>query len=77
MLVKLSQTIIELDAQNVVNLCAQDMGMTIEECFGTNDNSKYQVADLDQAWRLWVFQYCTQWGYLTVRLTFTPTSGLS
>jgi len=50
------------------------MGVSVEDCFGTNDDLKYQVADLDQDWRLWVFQYCTQWGYLTVRLALTPSS---
>lgn len=61
-------------AQNVVSLCSGNTGMTIEDCFGTNDDSKYQVADLGQEWRLWVFQFCTQWGFLTVRLAFTPSS---
>jgi hypothetical protein len=65
---------LKLDAQNVVNLCSRDTGMTIEDCFGTNDDSRYQVADLGQDWRLWVFQFCTQWGYLTVRLAFTSSS---
>jgi hypothetical protein len=40
----------------------------VEDCFGTNDNVKYQVTDLSQDWRLWVFQFCTQWDHLTVRL---------
>lgn len=65
---------LKLGAQNVVDLCPQDKGMTIDDCFGTSDDSKYQVADLGQEWRLWVFQFCTQWGYLTVRLAFTPSS---
>jgi hypothetical protein len=61
------------DAQNVVNkLCKQDASLTVEDCFGTNDNTKYQVTDLSQDWRLWVFQYCTQWGYLTVRPPIHP-----
>ncbi|KAI0311252.1 peptidase S28 [Amylostereum chailletii] len=38
---------------------------TVEQCFGTNDDAVYQVTDLDQEWRLWLFQVCTQWGYLT------------
>jgi len=58
--------------ENVVNLCSQDTGMTIEDCFGTNDDSRYQVADLGQDWRLWVFQFCTQWGYLTT----APPNGI-
>jgi hypothetical protein len=61
------------DAQNVVNaLCLWDASLTVEDCFGTNDDAKYQVTDLSQDWRLWVFQYCTQWGYLTVRLSIYP-----
>ncbi|KAH9987911.1 serine carboxypeptidase S28-domain-containing protein [Russula compacta] len=51
--------------ENVVDLCAQDASRTVEDCFGTNDDSRYQLADLSQDWRLWVFQFCTQWGYLT------------
>ncbi|KAI0247491.1 peptidase S28 [Lactifluus subvellereus] len=51
--------------ENVVALCPPDAGLTMEDCFGTNDDSRYQVTDLGQEWRLWVFQYCTQWGYLT------------
>ncbi len=58
------------DAQNVVNkLCLQDASLTVEDCFGTNEDAKYQITDLSQDWRLWVFQYCTQWGYLTVRIS--------
>ncbi|KAI0311348.1 peptidase S28 [Amylostereum chailletii] len=38
---------------------------TAEECYGTNDDSLYQGTDLSQTWRLWTFQYCTQWGFLT------------
>ncbi|KAI0287248.1 serine carboxypeptidase S28-domain-containing protein [Russula brevipes] len=48
--------------ENVVTLCA---GMTVEDCFGTNNDSSYQAADLGQEWRLWTFQVCTQWGYFT------------
>ncbi|KAI0041435.1 peptidase S28 [Auriscalpium vulgare] len=51
--------------ENIVSLCPTDSGVTVEECFGTNDDERYQATDLDQTWRLWVFQYCTQWGYLT------------
>ncbi len=58
------------DAQNVVNkLCLQDMSLTVEDCFGMDDDAKDQVTDLSQDRRLWVFQYCTQWGYLTVRIS--------
>ena len=61
---------LKLDAQNVVNFCSQNTSTTVEDCFGTNDDSRYQVDDPGQDWRLWVFQFCTQWGYLTVRLAF-------
>ena len=43
----------------VVSECQAD----IETCFGTNDDEKFQVDDLAQKWRLWLFQVCTQWGY--------------
>jgi len=49
---------------NIVSQCPEDS--SVEECFGTSDPSKYQDVSLDQNWRLWVFQYCTQWGYLFV-----------
>ncbi|OCF35690.1 serine carboxypeptidase [Kwoniella heveanensis BCC8398] len=35
----------------------------IEECFGSQDDTKFQETDLEQTWRLWLFQVCTQWGY--------------
>ncbi|KAJ3562051.1 hypothetical protein NP233_g9817 [Leucocoprinus birnbaumii] len=38
---------------------------TVEECFGTFDDSQFQDTGLDQDWRLWQFQVCTQWGYFT------------
>ncbi|KAH8977627.1 peptidase S28 [Lactarius akahatsu] len=57
--------------ENVVSLCPQEAGLTTEDCFGTNDPSRYQVTGLVEGWRLWTFQYCTQWGYLT---TAPPTS---
>ncbi|KAH9966162.1 serine carboxypeptidase S28-domain-containing protein [Lactifluus volemus] len=51
--------------ENIVVLCPQDMGLTVEDCFGTNEDSKYHITDLSEDWRPWVFQCCTQWGYLT------------
>ena len=43
-------------------------GLTmIIQCFGTYDDEKYLDTGLDQDWRLWLFQVCTQWGYFTVR----------
>ena len=65
-----SAYVTKLDVQNVVDICAQDASRTVEDCFGTNNDSRYQLADLSQDWRLWVFQFCSQWGYFTVRLAF-------
>ncbi|KEP49622.1 serine carboxypeptidase S28 [Rhizoctonia solani 123E] len=33
------------------------------QCFGTRDDSKFQLTDLDQEWRAWTWQVCTEWGY--------------
>lgn len=64
---------VDPDTQNVVDkLCPRNASLTVEDCFGTNNDAKYQVTDLRQDWRLWVFQYCTQWGYFTVRLSIHP-----
>jgi len=38
---------------------------TVEDCFGTYDDAKYNKTSLDQTWRLWQFQVCTQWGYFS------------
>ncbi|TBU27201.1 peptidase S28 [Dichomitus squalens] len=48
--------------QNYVSLCPEG---AVEECFGTYDDSKYHDTDLDQIWRLWLFQVCTEWGYFS------------
>ncbi|KAF8628659.1 hypothetical protein AX15_003790 [Amanita polypyramis BW_CC] len=37
--------------------------MTQDECFGTFNDTVYQKTTLDQTWRLWQFQVCTQWGF--------------
>ncbi|EPQ50969.1 peptidase S28 [Gloeophyllum trabeum ATCC 11539] len=47
--------------ENVVSQCPEDM--TVEDCFGTFDDAKFQDTSLDQTWRAWQFQVCTQWGY--------------
>ncbi|KAH8099944.1 peptidase S28 [Cristinia sonorae] len=39
---------------------------TQDDCFGTLDPSAYTDSDLSQTWRLWTFQYCTQWGFFSV-----------
>ncbi|GLB38681.1 putative peptidase S28 [Lyophyllum shimeji] len=49
--------------QHVVSRCPADQ--TVEQCFGTFNDTQYQVTTLDQDWRLWQFQVCTQWGYFT------------
>ncbi|KAI0531962.1 peptidase S28 [Xylaria digitata] len=35
-----------------------------DECFGTYDAEFYSQDSISQSWRLWPYQYCTQWGYL-------------
>lgn len=35
-----------------------------DECFSSFNHTFYQLDDLNQQWRLWPYQYCTQWGYL-------------
>ncbi|TFK23063.1 peptidase S28 [Coprinopsis marcescibilis] len=47
--------------KHVVSKCKN----SIEECFGTFNDSQYRTTDLDQTWRLWLFQVCTEWGYFT------------
>ncbi|KZT27441.1 peptidase S28 [Neolentinus lepideus HHB14362 ss-1] len=47
--------------ENVVSRCPEDM--TVEDCFGTFDDTKFRDTSLDQTWRAWQFQVCTQWGY--------------
>ncbi|WWD21383.1 hypothetical protein CI109_105868 [Kwoniella shandongensis] len=52
--------------ENVVSRCPRSDGnpaSDIEDCFGSQDDSKMQETDLSQTWRLWLFQVCTQWGY--------------
>jgi hypothetical protein len=41
------------------------------QCFGTFDDEKYRDTGIDQSWRLWLFQVCTEWGYFTVRISFS------
>jgi hypothetical protein len=49
--------------KNVVSKCSGSH--TIEDCFGTYDDTKFQDTGLDQDWRLWLFQVCIEWGYFT------------
>ncbi|OSD07302.1 peptidase S28 [Trametes coccinea BRFM310] len=46
---------------NFVSQCTS----TVEDCFGTFDDAKFQETGLEQTWRLWVFQVCTEWGYFS------------
>ncbi|KAK7022095.1 serine carboxypeptidase S28-domain-containing protein [Favolaschia claudopus] len=47
--------------KNVVSLCPE--GVSTDLCFGSWDEEQYQVYDIGQEWRLWLFQVCTEWGY--------------
>lgn len=35
-----------------------------DQCFSTHNSTFYAQDDLSQTWRLWVYQYCTEWGFL-------------
>lgn len=37
--------------------------MTVEECFGTYNDTVFMETAINQDWRLWTFQVCTEWGY--------------
>ncbi|TDL22164.1 peptidase S28 [Rickenella mellea] len=49
--------------ENYVSKCPEEL--TVEECFGTYDASKFRDTSLSQHWRGWIFQVCTEWGYFT------------
>ncbi|KIM40869.1 hypothetical protein M413DRAFT_445651 [Hebeloma cylindrosporum] len=49
--------------KHIVSRCPSEF--TTEDCFGTYDDEKYLDTGLDQDWRLWLFQVCTEWGYFT------------
>lgn len=49
--------------ENYVSKCPEEA--TVEDCFGSYDDTKFQNTDLSQRWRAWVFQVCTEWGYFT------------
>ncbi|PIL22459.1 hypothetical protein GSI_15147 [Ganoderma sinense ZZ0214-1] len=48
--------------ENYVSRCPDG---AVEDCFGTYDDSKFRDTGLDQIWRLWLFQVCTEWGYFS------------
>ncbi|KAJ7069481.1 serine carboxypeptidase S28-domain-containing protein [Mycena amicta] len=47
--------------EHYVSRCPEDA--TLDECFGTYEDSQYEDVDVSQTWRLWLFQVCTEWGY--------------
>ncbi|KAF8170938.1 peptidase S28 [Pholiota molesta] len=49
--------------QHIVSRCPSES--SVEDCFGTFDDEKYRDTGIDQSWRLWLFQVCTEWGYFT------------
>ncbi|PFH51231.1 hypothetical protein AMATHDRAFT_59519 [Amanita thiersii Skay4041] len=49
--------------KNVVSECPSEFSH--EDCFGTTNDAKFQDINIDQDWRLWMFQVCTQWGYFS------------
>lgn len=43
--------------------CAED-GATQDQCYSTHNATYYAQDDNTQSWRLWAYQYCTEWGFL-------------
>lgn len=41
-------------------------------CFGTYDVEQYKRDSLEEEWRLWTWQYCTEWGYCAFDFFFFP-----
>ncbi|KAG9314743.1 serine carboxypeptidase S28-domain-containing protein [Chiua virens] len=50
--------------ENYVKPCL-DTNSTVEECFGTYNDTQFTDTSLSQEWRLWTFQVCTEWGYFS------------
>ncbi|KAI7636728.1 serine carboxypeptidase [Hortaea werneckii] len=46
-----------------VSSCAQE-DETQDQCFSNHNATFYQQDTLDDTWRAWPYQYCTEWGYL-------------
>ncbi|RYO86118.1 hypothetical protein DL764_009056 [Monosporascus ibericus] len=44
----------------VVSKCDE----THDQCFTSYNTTFYEQDDLSQTWRLWMYQVCTEWGYL-------------
>ncbi|KAF6830303.1 serine carboxypeptidase s28 [Colletotrichum musicola] len=49
---------------NFTRVSSCNGGRTQDECFGPWPDERYTLDNLQQTWRLWPWQYCTQWGYL-------------
>lgn len=39
-------------------------GLSTDECFSTHNETFYAQDNIDQIWRSWPYQYCTEWGFL-------------
>ncbi|KAI7240630.1 serine carboxypeptidase [Hortaea werneckii] len=46
-----------------VSSCAEEEE-TQDQCFSNHNATFYQQDSLDDTWRAWPYQYCTEWGYL-------------
>ncbi|KAI7037579.1 serine carboxypeptidase [Hortaea werneckii] len=46
-----------------VSSCAEE-DETQDQCFSNHNATFYQQDSLDDTWRAWPYQYCTEWGYL-------------
>ncbi|RMY32925.1 hypothetical protein D0866_06264 [Hortaea werneckii] len=46
-----------------VSSCAEE-DETQDQCFSNHNSTFYQQDSLDDTWRAWPYQYCTEWGYL-------------
>ncbi|OTA33826.1 hypothetical protein BTJ68_08081 [Hortaea werneckii EXF-2000] len=46
-----------------VSSCAEE-DETQDQCFSNHNSTFYQQDSLDNTWRAWPYQYCTEWGYL-------------
>lgn len=47
--------------QNVASQCPE--GSSQDDCWGTFNSISLQADSLDETWRLWPWQFCTEWGY--------------
>ncbi|RMY48175.1 hypothetical protein D0865_08239 [Hortaea werneckii] len=46
-----------------VSSCEEE-NETQDQCFSNHNSTFYQQDSLDDTWRAWPYQYCTEWGYL-------------